>query len=136
MDGLLFDTETLYEAAMLAAAEEAGHAVTPALFRQLLGGAWTHSRSLLLEHFGNGFPVEALRLAWMQHFATLVETRLVLKPGVLELLDRLDRLRLPRAIATSSSPESVEHHLAGARPRRTVRRHRGARRLCGEQTSA
>ena len=39
-------------------------------------------------------------------------TRLALKPGVVELLDVLDELRLPRAIATSSSHRTVRHHLA------------------------
>jgi HAD superfamily hydrolase (TIGR01509 family) len=34
-----------------------------------------------------------------------------LKPGALELLDTLDRLLLPRAIATSSSRRTVERHL-------------------------
>lgn len=41
----------------------------------------------------------------------IAETRLTLKPGVLELLDTLDQLRLPRAIATSSSRQTVERHL-------------------------
>ena len=34
-----------------------------------------------------------------------------LKPGAIELLDALDDLRLPRAIATSSAHHTVEHHL-------------------------
>ena len=38
-------------------------------------------------------------------------TRLSLKPGVIELLDALDDLRLARAIATSSAHHTVEHHL-------------------------
>ena len=42
----------------------------------------------------------------------MVDTRLRLKPGVLELLDVLDELRLPRAIATSSKHDTVRHHLA------------------------
>src|SRR5215510_5372713 len=41
----------------------------------------------------------------------LAATRLSLKPGAIELLDTLDDLRLPRAIATSSSHQTVQHHL-------------------------
>jgi HAD superfamily hydrolase (TIGR01509 family) len=41
----------------------------------------------------------------------IAETRLELKPGALELLDTLDEMRLPRAIATSSSHRTVERHL-------------------------
>jgi len=41
----------------------------------------------------------------------MASTRLSLKPGAIELLDALDDLRLPRAIATSSAHHTVEHHL-------------------------
>jgi HAD superfamily hydrolase (TIGR01509 family) len=112
MDGLLFDTETLYEAAIMAAAVEGGHKMTPVLFRRMLGGAWLNNRALLVDQFGAAFPVEAFRTAWMRHFDRMADTRLVLKPGAVELLCTLDELRLPRAIATSSSPHTVRHHLA------------------------
>jgi HAD superfamily hydrolase (TIGR01509 family) len=112
MDGLLFDTEALYEEAIRAAASEAGHDFNPALFRHMLGGVWLKNRALLLDHFGDAFPIDELRTAWMRHFALMAETRLALKPGAAELLDTLDELRLPRAIATSSSHHDVHHHLA------------------------
>lgn len=112
MDGLLFDTEALYQAAIMAAAAEGGHEMTPALFRRLLGGTWVGNRALLLDHFGVGFPVDAFRDMWMRHFDLMAETGLALKPGVKELLGTLDALRLPRAVATSSSPHAVRHHLA------------------------
>lgn len=41
----------------------------------------------------------------------IAETRLALKPGVLELLDTLTQMRLPCAIATSSSHRTIERHL-------------------------
>ena len=47
-----------------------------------------------------------------RHFVLMADTRLHLKPGVIELLDVLDELRLPRAIATSSKHDTVQHHLA------------------------
>lgn len=112
MDGLLFDTETLYQQAIMAAASEGGHAMTPVLFRRMLGGVWQSNRALLLEHYGAAFPVDSFRTAWMRHFDLMAETRLALKPGAIELLDTLDELGLPRAIATSSSLQTVRHHLA------------------------
>jgi beta-phosphoglucomutase-like phosphatase (HAD superfamily) len=66
---------------------------------------------MLLSHFGETFPVDAFQETWVRHFWVIAETRLELKPGVLELLDTLDGLRLPRAIATSSSRRTVERHL-------------------------
>ncbi len=112
MDGLLFDTEALYEEAILAAAAEAGHVMTPAIFRRMLGTSWLGNKAYLLNHYGADFPAEELRAAWMAHFNRLVETRLALKPGAVELLEALDGLGLPRAIATSSTHRTVQRHLA------------------------
>lgn len=111
MDGLLFDTETLHREAIMAAALEFGSEMTAGLFARMLGGAWPKNRAQLLGHYGAGFPVDAFRDSWMRRFDAMVETRLELKPGALELLDALDKLGLPRAIATSSLPASVERHL-------------------------
>ena len=112
MDGLLFDTESLYQEAIMAAALERGHEMTTVLFRRMLGGVWQSNSALLLDHYGAAFPVEQFRIAWMRQFDLLVETRLTLKPGAITLLNACDELRLPRAIATSSSLETVRHHLA------------------------
>jgi HAD superfamily hydrolase (TIGR01509 family) len=111
MDGLLFDTETLYQQAIVIAATEAGHEVVPEVFNRTVGLPWAQSRALLLTHFGETFPVDDFQEAWVRHFWVIAETRLELKPGALELLDTLDQLGLPRAIATSSSPRTVERHL-------------------------
>jgi HAD superfamily hydrolase (TIGR01509 family) len=111
MDGLLFDTEALYQEALLLAAAEGGHEVAPGLFSRTLGLPFAQCRLLLLSHFGEAFPVDAFEAAWLRHFWIIAETRLALKPGALELLDTLDQLRLPRAICTSSSRGTVERHL-------------------------
>jgi beta-phosphoglucomutase-like phosphatase (HAD superfamily) len=111
MDGLLFDTEALYQEAILLAAAEGGHAVTSDVFNRTVGLPWAQSRALLASHFGETFPVDDFQAAWVRHFWVLAENRFTLKPGALELLDTLDRLGLPRAIATSSSRQTVERHL-------------------------
>jgi HAD superfamily hydrolase (TIGR01509 family) len=111
MDGLLFDTETLYQEAGILAAAEGGHQLEPELLSQTIGTTWGLSRILLLGQLGSDFPVDVFQAAWVRHFWVIAETRLVLKPGALELLDTLDELGLPRAIATSSSPNTVDRHL-------------------------
>lgn len=111
MDGLLFDTEALYQEAILLAAAEGGHAVAPDVFNRMVGVPWAQSRSFLLSHFGETFPVDEFQETWVRHFWVIAETRLALKPGVLELLDTLTQMRLPCAIATSSSHRTVERHL-------------------------
>lgn len=112
MDGLLFDTETLYQEAALLAAAEGGHDVSSGIILRLVGLPWQRGRELLLEHFGMVFPVDDFETAWLRHFWAIADQRLGLKPGVLELLDTLDALGLPRAIATSSAHRTVQHHLS------------------------
>jgi len=111
MDGLLFDTETLYQEAILIAAAEGGHEIAVDVFNSMVGVPWAQSRTMLLSHFGENFPVDEFQETWVRHFWVIAETRLALKPGALELLDTLDQLRLPRAIATSSYRRTVERHL-------------------------
>ncbi len=111
MDGLLFDSEVLYQEAIHLAAAEAGHEVAPDFFSRTVGLPWAQSRALLLSHFGETFAVDDFQAAWVRHFWVIAETRLALKPGALELLNTLDQFRLPRAIATSSSRRTVERHL-------------------------
>jgi HAD superfamily hydrolase (TIGR01509 family) len=112
MDGLLFDTEALYQEAAVAAAEEEGHDVSSGIIFRLIGLPWQQGRALLLGHFGDGFPVDDFETAWLRRFWLMAESGLALKPGVVELLDALDELKLPRAIATSSAHRTVRHHLA------------------------
>jgi HAD superfamily hydrolase (TIGR01509 family) len=111
MDGLLFDTEKLYQEGILAAATEVGCELTTASFLRMVGTPWHVTRSRLIDEHGATFPIEELRAAWIRHFDAIVGTRLSLKPGAGELLDALDELRLPRAIATSSSHKTAHHHL-------------------------
>lgn len=112
MDGLIFDTEALHREAALAAAAEAGHAVTLGVFLRMVGRPWPVNRGFLLDIFGPGFPVDAFHAAWLERFERIAATRLTVKPGVVELLDRLDRMRLPRAVATSSSHHDAGRHLS------------------------
>ena len=111
MDGLLFDTEKLYGQAILTAAGELGVEMTTEVFLRFIGTPWAHNRQQMLEAYGEAYPAEELRVAWMRHFKLLVADNLDLKPGVGTLLDLLDELSLPRAIATSSSHSTVVHHL-------------------------
>ena len=103
MDGLLFDTETLYQEAAILAAADGRHDVSSGVFGQTIGLPWPQSRALLLAHFGATFPVKDFVATWVRHFEVLAATRLTLKSGAIELLNALDELGLPRAIRKSGS---------------------------------
>lgn len=68
-------------------------------------------RCVLAERLGSSADVQAFERSWKRHVAA-ASPRLALEPGVVELLDRLDELRVPRAICTSSDHATVERNLA------------------------
>jgi HAD superfamily hydrolase (TIGR01509 family) len=111
MDGLLFDTERLYGQAILTAAAEVGCPMSHDIFLQLIGRAREVNHSFLLSHYGPDYPLETLIATWGRHFGELAAAGLPLKPGAIELLDLLDDLSLPRAIATSSTHATVQANL-------------------------
>jgi len=111
MDGLIFDTETLYQEAFLAAATVGGHDLPKAVIQRTIGVPWVQSRVLLLEEMGSDFPIDVYFTQMTAHFDLLAATQLRLKPGVVELLDCLDLFDMPRCIATSSAHATVQSHL-------------------------
>lgn len=111
MDGLLFDTESLYRDALSAAAAGMGRRMPGPVFQSLIGLPGDAGRRLLLDHFGEDFDVDSLWDASADHFHALARGQDFLKAGVREMLDLLDSLDLPRAIATSSRHEDVAFNL-------------------------
>jgi len=113
MDGLLVDTESVYREAMTATAIADGLDFPDELFLSLIGLSWPANAQILQTHYGRGFDPEAFKVASVARFRELVAAEVALKAGVREILDLLDALSLPRAIATSSGHESVRHHIGG-----------------------
>jgi HAD superfamily hydrolase (TIGR01509 family) len=111
MDGLLFDTETLYRASLMTTAAELGHPLPEDFFYQLIGLPSDAALPIWRSHFGPDFDLEAMLLDARWRFHVRAEEGNVLKPGVIELLDHLAALGLPHAIATSSKHDAVEKHL-------------------------
>jgi HAD superfamily hydrolase (TIGR01509 family) len=111
MDGLIFDNERLYRDAMIAVARDWGYDLPVGFYLTTLGLPSEEARTLFSERFGNGFDFDDFWTATLTRFYEIVPSRLPLKAGVVELLDVLDGLRLPRAIATSARHQEVRHHL-------------------------
>jgi len=112
MDGLILDTEVLYRDAFMAVAAERGLDLPLPVFLSLIGLPPDASRAILRGHFGAAFALEPLLDVVRARFRASAATDLRLKPGVVELLDLLDEMALPRAIATSSTHEAAHHHLS------------------------
>jgi len=111
MDGLLIDSEVAYRDALLAAAAARGQPLPISVFHTLIGAPITQNRETLLGFFGPDYDIEALFADASRRFHEEVDYENILKAGVTELLDRLEALGIPRAIATSSPHEAVDRHL-------------------------
>jgi HAD superfamily hydrolase (TIGR01509 family) len=114
MDGLLVDTEAVFREVMMASSAVHGVELPEAVFLRMVGLPEHASRAVAMAHFGDDFDYDP----WLAHAWDLaherIEAGVPLKAGVVEMLDALDRARLPRAIATSSRHETVERHLGPA----------------------
>jgi HAD superfamily hydrolase (TIGR01509 family) len=111
MDGLLFDSErTLFEA-MCAVAPRFGVEVDRELFLSLIGLRLAESSAKLQARFGPDFPLTDFITAVGQGNRELHADGVALKAGVVELLDHLDAIGIPYAIATSSAPAMVDRNL-------------------------
>lgn len=111
MDGLLFDTEALYRDAMLATAQVLGQAMPLSPYLAPIGLSGEATRQCLSRHFGEDFELDRFWQQAAERFHTLATTELRLKHGVIELIDVLEKLRIPFAIATSSGHQDVIRNL-------------------------
>jgi HAD superfamily hydrolase (TIGR01509 family) len=111
MDGLLIDTEAVWRDVQLAEAEARGRALPLSVLHSMIGLPWAQSQGKLKDHFGPDYDVDAYVAATAVRYDAVRRQGIALKTGVVELLDLLDALGLPRAIATSSAHDAVLDHL-------------------------
>lgn len=111
MDGLLVDTETVVYRAMQRAAAGIDGEMPFATFQRMVGLQHAASDLILMEHFGAGFDLDAWSAVVSGHFQEELAAGIALKAGAVEILDHLDAVALPRAIATSSGMAAVRQSL-------------------------
>jgi HAD superfamily hydrolase (TIGR01509 family) len=111
MDGLLIDSETVYIEALIAEALARGHELPPVIAKKMIGHTWVAGLPSLLDYLGPDLDTDGFRERVIERFYELAHAGVALKAGVLEILDRLDALGLPRGVATSSRRVDVDHHL-------------------------
>ena len=111
MDGLLIDSESLVREGMILAARNLGFEMPIPLCASMIGLPEAQGIKKIREHFGPDFPLEAYLAEERRQIDLLLAEGIVLKTGVLEILDHLDQRAIPRAVATSSSSNSARKHL-------------------------
>lgn len=111
MDGLLIESERLYRDSFLAASDEGGLGMKVETYQKVCGSPWDVITGTIFADYGADFPIDSFRDAWLRHLGMMMAEGVALKPGVIDILDLLDRLNIRRAIATSSRHDSVTRHL-------------------------
>lgn len=111
MDGLLTDSERIFRDSMFAVTRSCGRDITMEVFLRMVGAPREQNQRVAMEHFGADFDYDGWIQAVNAQAHAQMAVDLQLKAGVIELLDDLDTLGLPRAIATSSSHAAVERQV-------------------------
>jgi len=104
LDGLLVNTEELYQHVGTELLRRRGKAFEPDLLDAMMGRPQQVSLTIMIEWHGLADTVETLAAETHEIFQSLLDTELRTMPGAVELLDLLDARGIARGVATSSGP--------------------------------
>jgi HAD superfamily hydrolase (TIGR01509 family) len=105
LDGLLVNTEELYQHVGTELLRRRGKAFEPDLLDAMMGRPQKVSLAIMIEWHGLADSVEMLATETGEIFVSLLDTQLRTMPGAVDLLDLLDARGITRGVATSSGPE-------------------------------
>jgi len=102
LDGLLFNTEELYQEVGTELLRRRGCAFDRELLDLMMGRPGRVALRMMIEYHRLAATVEQLAAETDEIFPAILDLRLAFMPGVSELLDALERAEIPKAIGTSS----------------------------------
>lgn len=111
LDGLMFNTEELYQQVGSELLRRRGHVLTQDLLDQMMGRPSRVALQIMIERHGLTATVDELIAETDALFPEILRTQLAPMPGLVELLAALEARGLPRAIATSSRRSFVDRVL-------------------------
>lgn len=112
LDGLMFNTEDLYQETGRTVLARRGYKFEPALIDQMMGRPSLKALEIMIEWHGLSDTVEALAAESAEILFGLLGEQLCPMPGLLELLAFLERENIPKAIATGSGRPFLDSVLA------------------------
>lgn len=102
LDGLLFNTEELYQQVGSELLRRRGHKFGPELLHAMMGRPGRVALQMMIDYHGLDDTVETLAEESAEIFPAILDQRLAFMPGVPEFLDALEAAGIPKAVATSS----------------------------------
>jgi HAD superfamily hydrolase (TIGR01509 family) len=114
MDGLMFDSERAAREAWRAALHARGVELTDEVYLRAVGRTAAEAREVFVQAYGPGLPVAAIEADTERRLRELLGDQPPLKPGLLELLDVVDELGLPAAVASATAAAEIRRRLAAA----------------------
>ena len=111
LDGLMFNTEDLYDEVTELVLQKRGHRFTRQLKLDMMGLPSLQAIDVMRRQCGLAESCEGLLAELHRGMTERLPERLVCLPGLVELLDLLELRRIPRSIATSSSRAFAEQCL-------------------------
>jgi len=112
MDGLMFNTEEVYFRVGEELLRRRGKVFTRPLSDAMMGRTPQESFEVMIRWHRLEDPWQALAAESESLFLGMLQGRLAPMPGLMELLDALERAGIPKAIGTSSSRRTLQAVLA------------------------
>lgn len=106
-DGLMFNTEELFDVVGDTVLERRGHKTRPEVVAQMMGRQAKEALQIMIDAYGLESTVAELEAESAEVFLSLVPKAEPM-PGCLDLLAALEEASIPRGITTSSRPELIE----------------------------
>ncbi|HEY2839349.1 MAG TPA: HAD family phosphatase [Pirellulales bacterium] len=111
LDGLMFNTEELYQDVGAELLRRRGHEFGPDLLDAMMGRPNRVALQIMIDWHGLQDTVDVLTTETAEIFPAILDTRLSPMPGLIALLATLERHGVPKAIATSSGKSFVDNVL-------------------------
>jgi len=111
LDGLMFNTEELYQDVGTELLRRRGYEFTQELLDQMMGRPSQVALQIMIDTHTLKATVEELLAETDEIFPEILRTRLAPMPGLVELLAALEHRKIPKGIATSSRRAFVERVL-------------------------
>jgi HAD superfamily hydrolase (TIGR01509 family) len=112
LDGLMFNTEELYVDVGTEVLRRRGKQMTSELLDAMMGRRPPQAIARMIEWHNLTDTVEAIMAESREIFGPILDARLQPMPGLMSLLDALDRAAIPKAVGTSSGFEFVTNVLS------------------------